>query len=80
VASLFGLIAALWQHLSSAATSTTVDTLTYGTVSGQVGAGAMALGWAATAILLVVLIGLLVLILSIRVLSTMAQDMLDDLS
>ncbi|KAK4097672.1 hypothetical protein N658DRAFT_561616 [Parathielavia hyrcaniae] len=67
-ASIFALIAALWQHLSSAATSTMVGTLMYGTVSGQTGTGAMALGWVGTALLVVVMIGLLIMILSIRVL------------
>ncbi|KAK4033970.1 Ca2+ regulator and membrane fusion protein Fig1-domain-containing protein [Parachaetomium inaequale] len=73
-ASLFALVAALWQHLSGAATSTMAGTLMYGTVSGQVGAGAMALGWIATALLFVVMIGLLVMILSISVLAQLTND------
>jgi hypothetical protein len=46
----------------------------YGAVSGQVGAGAMALGWVATALLFVVTIGLLVMILSISVLDRLTDD------
>jgi hypothetical protein len=64
VAALFSLVAALWQHLSSAATATMVNTLTYGAVSGTVGAGAMALAWVATGVLFVPVIGLLMMIMS----------------
>ncbi|KAK4122889.1 hypothetical protein N657DRAFT_483905 [Parathielavia appendiculata] len=73
VASIFALVAALWQHLSSAATSTMAGTVMYGTVSGQVGAGAMALGWVGTALLIVVAVGLLLKILSMRVLELINQ-------
>ncbi|KAK4232886.1 Ca2+ regulator and membrane fusion protein Fig1-domain-containing protein, partial [Achaetomium macrosporum] len=65
VAALFSLVAALWQHLSSAATSTMVSTLTYGTVSGTVGAGAMAFAWIATGVLFIAVIGLFLMILSL---------------
>ncbi|KAK3309263.1 Ca2+ regulator and membrane fusion protein Fig1-domain-containing protein [Chaetomium strumarium] len=64
VATLFSLVAALWQHLSSAATATMVNTLTYGTVSGTVGAGAMAFAWIATGVLFIAVIGLLLMIMS----------------
>jgi hypothetical protein len=67
-ASVLALVAALWQHLSSAATSTMAGTLMYGTVSAQVGAGAMAMGWVGTALLFVVMFGLLIMILSMKVL------------
>jgi hypothetical protein len=67
-ASVFALVAALWQHLSSAATSTMTGTLMYGTVSGQVGAGAMAMGWVGTGLLFVVMIGLLIMMLQMAVL------------
>lgn len=68
------LIAALWQHLSSAATAAMADALTYGAVSGEVGAAAMALGWVSTAVLFLVLIGLLVMILSMRVVNSLGSS------
>jgi uncharacterized membrane-anchored protein len=43
-------------------------TLMYGTVSGQVGAGAMAMGWVGTGLLFVVMIGLLIMMLQMAVL------------
>ncbi len=60
------LIAALWQHLSSAATSAMAGALTRGAVSGEVRAGAMTLGWVSTAVLFLVLTVLLVRILSMH--------------
>lgn len=46
-----------------------VSTLTYGTVSGEVGVGATVLGWVSTGLLFVVAVALLVMILSIRILN-----------
>ncbi|KAK4140672.1 Ca2+ regulator and membrane fusion protein Fig1-domain-containing protein, partial [Dichotomopilus funicola] len=69
VSSLLALVAALWQHLSTAATSTMIGTLTYGSVSGEVGVGATVLGWVSTGLLCVVTVALLVMVLSIRILN-----------
>jgi len=74
VASVLGLVAALWQHLSSAATSTMASALTYGTVSGDVGVGAMVLGWVSTGLLFVVAVALLIMIVSIRILQQILGD------
>ena len=73
-ASFMALIAALWQHLSSAATSAMAGALTSGTVSGEVGAAAMTLGWVSTAVLFLVLIVLLVTTLYIRVLEVLVGN------
>src|SRR5690606_5570460 len=69
VASVMALMSAFWQHLSSASAITMVEALTYGAVTWHVGAGAMAIGWVATALCLTVVIGLLTMILSISILS-----------
>lgn len=65
---LLSFITVLWQHLGSAATYTLVKTLTYDTIDASVGASAMALGWVGVGCSGVTALGLLILILSIRVL------------
>lgn len=69
VAAVMALMSAFWQHLSSSASSTMVHSLTYGAVTGHVGAGAMAIGWVATTLCLASFIGLLVFVMSISVLT-----------
>ncbi|TVY82200.1 hypothetical protein LSUE1_G007803, partial [Lachnellula suecica] len=69
LASLFAFVSILWQHIATSAAASMVRSLSYGTVSGQVGSAAMALGWVGVFLSIVVTIGLLVMILSIRVLS-----------
>lgn len=65
------LMSAFWQHLSSSASSTMVHSLTYGAVSGHVGAGAMAIGWVAAALCFVSFVVLLVFAMSISILNAM---------
>lgn len=69
VAFVMALMSAFWQHLSSTSSITMVEALTYGAVTGHVGAGAMAIGWIATALSFTVFIGNLVFVLSIYALT-----------
>lgn len=69
VASLFAFISILWQHIATSAAASMIRSLSYGTVKGQVGPTAVALGWVGVVLSLVSAIGLLVMILSIRVLA-----------
>jgi len=69
IASIFILVSVLWQHTASVAASIIAQDLGNGSVLSGVGTTAMVLGWFSFALLIVVTIGLLVMILSIRVLS-----------
>jgi len=63
------LVSVLWQHTASVAASVIAQDFGNGSVLSGVGTTAMVLGWFSFALLIVVTIGLLVMILSIRVLS-----------
>jgi Ca2+ regulator and membrane fusion protein Fig1 len=69
IASIFVLVSVLWQHTASVAASIIAQDFGNGSVRSGVGTTAMVLGWFSFALLIVVTIGLLVMILSIRVLS-----------
>jgi hypothetical protein len=69
IASIFVLVSVLWQHTASVAASIIAQDLGNGSVKSGVGTTAMVLGWFGFALLIVVTIGLLVMILSIRVLA-----------
>ncbi|KAB8293462.1 hypothetical protein EYC80_007772 [Monilinia laxa] len=69
IASIFVLVSVLWQHTASVAASIIAQDLGNGSVRSGVGSTAMVLGWFSFAQLIIVTIGLLVMILSIRVLS-----------
>jgi len=63
------LVSVLWQHTASVAASIIAQDLGNGSVRSGVGTTAMVLGWFSFALLIIVTIGLLVMILSIRVLT-----------
>jgi len=69
IASIFVLVSVLWQHTASIAASIIAQDLGNGSVKSGVGTTAMVLGWFGFALLIIVTIGLLVMILSIRVLT-----------
>lgn len=69
IASIFVLVSVLWQHTASVAASIIAQDLGNGSVRSGVGTTAMVLGWFSFALLIIVTIGLLVMILSIRVLA-----------
>ncbi|PQE11011.1 Membrane fusion mating FIG1 protein [Rutstroemia sp. NJR-2017a BVV2] len=68
-ASLFALVSAIWQHITCATGAAMVRSLSYGTVQTVVGPAAMILAWGSVFLVIVATIGLLVMILSIRVLA-----------
>ncbi|KAH8805284.1 Ca2+ regulator and membrane fusion protein Fig1-domain-containing protein [Xylogone sp. PMI_703] len=73
IAAVFAFITGFLQHIASATGSTMVHSLSYGTVNGHVGTAAMILGWAGILLYLVVMVGILLMILSIRVLAAMTD-------
>ena len=70
----FGIISALWQHISTAAAASMAEKLSYGQINGHVGPAAMALGWIGVALIGVVALGLLVMILSINLIRRLTDD------
>jgi hypothetical protein len=69
LASLFAFVSAIWQHIACATGAAMVRSLSYGTVKTVVGPAAMIFAWGSVFWVIVVAIGLLVMILSIRVLA-----------
>ncbi|KAG6040346.1 hypothetical protein E4U41_000852 [Claviceps citrina] len=74
IASIFVLVSVLWQHTASVAASIIAQDFGNGSVKSGVGSSAMWLGWVSFTLLIVVTIGLLIMILSIRVLGEMLRD------
>jgi hypothetical protein len=71
IASIFVLVSVLWQHTASVAASIIAQDFGNGSVKSGVGTSAMVLGWFSFTLLIIVTIGLLVMILSIKVLSSL---------
>ena len=74
VASVFVLVSVLWQHTASVAASTIAADLGNGSVQSGVGTAAMVLGWFGFVLFIIVTIGLLVMILSIKLLDEIVDD------
>ena len=74
ISSIFSFISILWQHIASAVAATTTQSLSYGSVKGQVGASAMVLGWVSVALIMVVTVALVPMVFSIRVSSELAIE------
>lgn len=74
VASVFVLVSVLWQHTASVAASTIAQDMGNGSVRSGVGTSAMVLGWFGFVLLVVVTIGLLFMILSIRLIRKLTDD------
>ena len=74
VASVFILVSVLWQHTASVAASTIAQDLGNGSVQSGVGTTAMVLGWFGFALFIIVTIGLLIMILSIKLLDNLVDD------
>ncbi|KOS17440.1 hypothetical protein ESCO_002661 [Escovopsis weberi] len=73
ISSIFVLVSVLWQHTASVAASIIAQDFGNGAVKSGVGTSAMVMGWFSFTFLIIVTIGLLVMILSIRVLSQMVH-------
>ena len=71
---MLALVSMIWQHIASVAAATTAQNLGYGTVKSAVGVTVLVLGWTAFALLVLTTIGLLVMILSIRMLAELTDD------
>lgn len=74
VGAILALVSMVWQHTASVAAATTAQDLGYGTVKSAVGATTLALGWVGFALLALAAIGLLVIILSVRILDELTDD------
>ncbi|RMZ91384.1 hypothetical protein DV736_g1396, partial [Chaetothyriales sp. CBS 134916] len=73
ISSVFVLVSVMWQHTAAVAASTVAQDLGNGSVKSGVGTTAMVLGWFGFGLLVVVTLGLLVMILSIRLLDTLTD-------
>lgn len=73
VSAIFVLVSVLWQHTASVAASVITSDFGNGSVRSGIGTSAMVMGWFSFALLIVVTIGLLVMILSIKVLNQLAD-------
>ncbi|KAI0532540.1 Ca2+ regulator and membrane fusion protein Fig1-domain-containing protein [Xylaria digitata] len=73
VASLLGFASAFWQHIGAADASTLAGSLTYNMVVARVGITSSVLGWVAAAVATIVALGILLLIVSVRKLTQLAE-------
>lgn len=73
ISSVFVLVSVLWQHTASVAAAAVASDLGNGSVKSGVGAAAMTLGWFGFGLTVVVTVGLLVMILSIRLISDLTD-------
>ncbi|KAH7029148.1 Ca2+ regulator and membrane fusion protein Fig1-domain-containing protein [Microdochium trichocladiopsis] len=73
IASIFILVSVLWQHTASVAASIIAQDFGNGSVMSGIGSSAMVLGWFSFTLFIIVTIGLLVMILSIRVLTDLTD-------
>ena len=74
MASVFVLVSVLWQHTASVAASTITKDIGNGSVKSGVGTTAMILGWFGFALFVIVTVGLLMMILSIRIMTQLADE------
>lgn len=65
---IVALLASFWQHMAGAAASAMAAAFTYGAAKGGIGAGAIVCGWLSFVLLMIVALGLVIMILSIKVL------------
>ncbi|KAK1580568.1 Ca2+ regulator and membrane fusion protein Fig1-domain-containing protein [Colletotrichum navitas] len=73
VSAVISMLATFWQHLSSSAAIAMSSAFTQGAVTGHVGAAAMALGWISVFLLMTTFVGIIVMILSIRILLRLVE-------
>nr|POE51864.1 hypothetical protein CFP56_26071 [Quercus suber] len=74
MATVFMLASALWQHVAAASAATLIASTSQGSLSGHVGAAASALAWASFVLVILSCIGILVMILSIRLLVELTDE------
>ncbi|UNI22504.1 hypothetical protein JDV02_008390 [Purpureocillium takamizusanense] len=71
LATAVAYVAALWQHTSCAATGMLFEALRYGAVEAHTGMAAVALGWMSVLLCAICGIGMIVMILSIRIVANL---------
>lgn len=69
VSAIFQFVSVFWQHIAAASTAAMIETLSYGTIKSHVGLASMVLAWIAFGVTTIAMIGLLIIILSIRALT-----------
>ncbi|CAG9956055.1 unnamed protein product [Clonostachys rosea f. rosea IK726] len=69
ISSMMALLSGFWQHMAGVAASIMTDAFTYGAASGDLGVGAMVLGWVSFFLLAVALLGLTVIVIAIHLLN-----------
>lgn len=74
IASLFSLVAALWQHIAASSAAVILDVTTQQRLSASPGTLAMALGWLVFALITVVVLWLISTVSSIHVLDRFIDD------
>lgn len=67
------LLSVFWQHMASSNALTLIELVTADIVQVKVGAAAMGLGWATFVLNAVEFVGILIMVVSIRVLSMMTD-------
>ncbi|KAI1409326.1 Ca2+ regulator and membrane fusion protein Fig1-domain-containing protein [Hypoxylon sp. FL1857] len=73
LAAVLSFVSVFWQHIASACALTLFETLTYGTIEVHVGTAAMICGWFGFGMICITSLGLIILVLSIRVLSMLTD-------
>ena len=68
VASILTFASIFWQHIAAASTANLAHDLGYGSIDSHVGTVSMVLGWASVLLFSLATFGLLVMILSVKVL------------
>jgi hypothetical protein len=74
IASIFVLVSVLWQHTASVAASIIAQDFGNGSVISGVGTSAMVMGWFGFTLLIIVTIGILVMVLTIKVIENLTED------
>ena len=72
-ACLLGLLGIFWQHVATVVSVTSIEDTAYGMVHGKIGATSLILGWVSVALSIAGLLGVIVMLLSIRLLYLMNE-------
>lgn len=73
VAAMLSLVATVWQHVGAVAAAAMAETASFGNVKSSIGAGSMAMAWTSFSFTIIAAIGLLVMVLSIRLLDRLTD-------
>ncbi|KAH8597409.1 Ca2+ regulator and membrane fusion protein Fig1-domain-containing protein [Bisporella sp. PMI_857] len=73
IASLLVFVSIFWQHISASGAVVMSEQMTYGAVQGTTGTAAMVMGWLGVFLVLFAMIGIVVMIVSIKALDRLAN-------